>query len=213
LLQKQDSDTVDRISTTVGLAPATIRRHLDILQRDQLVAYNEIRKKTGRPKHSFYLTELGQETLPKHYDTLLGMVVRELAGLTVDDTREKNGQDILELVFANLSEDVVDRSSVAPSNDNMAQRLDGLLNHLQKEDFYPDAVVENTGLEIRLHNCPFRSVALQNEAVCALDLNIISSTLGFDVTRSECITEEGATCCVYTAEIPLQLRTELSPTT
>ena len=55
------------------------------------------------------------------------MVVRELAGLTVDDTREKNGQDILELVFANLSEDVVDRSSVAPSNDNMAQRLDGLL--------------------------------------------------------------------------------------
>jgi len=58
-LQKQGSDTVDRISMTIGLAPTTILRHLDILQRDQLVAYNEIRKKTGRPEHSFYLTELG----------------------------------------------------------------------------------------------------------------------------------------------------------
>lgn len=95
----------------------------------------------------------------------------------------------------------------------MAQQLDGLLNHLQKEDFYPEAVVENPGMEIRLHNCPFRSVALQNEAVCALDMNIISSTLGFDVTRSECLIEEGETCCVYTAEIPLQLREELATTT
>lgn len=213
LLQKHGSDTVDRISSTIGLAPATIRRHLDILQRDQLVAYDEIRKKTGRPEHSFYLTERGQETLPKHYDTLLGMIVRELASLTVDDIEEKSGQDILELVFSNLSDEVIERRSAAPANDNLGQRLDQVIDHLQSEDFYPEAaVVKNTGLEIRLHNCPFRAVALQNKAVCALDMNIISSTLGIDVTRSECITEDGATCCVYTAEIPLQLRKELSAT-
>ncbi len=210
LLQKQGSDTVDSMSSVIGLAPATIRRHLDILQRDQLITYDEIRKKTGRPEHSFYLTEHGHEALPKHYDTLLGMVVRELSTLSADHTHEKSGQDILELVFSNLSEEVVERSSVASGLDEIRQRLNGLIDHLQKEDFYPEAVIENTEMEIRLHNCPFRSVALQNEAVCALDLNIISSTLGVDVTRSQSITKEGANCCIFTAEIPLLARNDLT---
>ena len=214
LLQRHGPDNVEGIATTLGLAPATIRRHLDILQRDHLVSYDEVRKKTGRPEHSFYLTDAGHEALPKHYDTLLGMVVQQMSILTVDDTSDKTGQDILELVFSNLSEEVVEESLADMNTKNLGQRLDLLVDYLQGEDFYPEAAVaENTGLEIRLHNCPFRSVAMQNEAVCTLDLNIISSTLGLDVTRSQSITEEGTTCCVYTADIPLLIRDELALTT
>lgn len=213
LLQRRGSDTVDGIATTLGLAPATIRRHLDILQRDQLVSYDEVRKKTGRPEHSFYLTDAGHEALPKHYDTLLGMVVQEMSTLTIEDTSDKSGQDILELVFSNLSEEVIQESSAGSAGKNLGQRLEGLMEHLRREDFYPETALETDGLQIRLHNCPFRAVAMQNDAVCNLDLNIISSTLGLAVARSRSITEEGTTCCVYTAEIPLQLRKELVPTT
>ena len=64
LLQKNNSDTVEGLAKAIGLAPATIRRHLDILQRDRFVAFEEIRKKTGRPEYSFFLTHDGPETLP-----------------------------------------------------------------------------------------------------------------------------------------------------
>ena len=116
LLQKKQHDTVDGLASTIGLAPATIRRHLDILQRDRLVAFREVRKKTGRPEYSFYLTEDGHEALPKDYDQLLGMIVQEMSSLTREDTSARNGQQILELVFQRLS------SAVARSYD---ERLDG----------------------------------------------------------------------------------------
>ena len=78
LLQKDGHATVEGLATGIGLAPATIRRHLDILQRDRLVGFDEVRKRTGRPEYSFYLTEDGQESLPKDYDRLLAMVVDEI---------------------------------------------------------------------------------------------------------------------------------------
>ncbi len=36
------SVTVDELAKDIGLAPATIRRHLDILQRDQLAAFEQV---------------------------------------------------------------------------------------------------------------------------------------------------------------------------
>jgi len=38
-LQKKTNDSVGGLAGSMGLAPATIRRHLDILQRDRLVAF------------------------------------------------------------------------------------------------------------------------------------------------------------------------------
>ena len=77
-LQKKTNDSVGGLAESMGLAPATIRRHLDILQRDRLVAFEEVRKKTGRPDYSFYLTEDGHQALPKSYDVLLRLLVDEL---------------------------------------------------------------------------------------------------------------------------------------
>ena len=68
----------------IGLAPATVRGHLDILQRDRLVDFAEVRQRTGRPGYAFYLTDAGHETLPKGYDVLLGLVVQELDTLTTE---------------------------------------------------------------------------------------------------------------------------------
>ena len=44
LLQRQ-SATVDQLRTELGLAAATVRRHLDILQRDRLVTFQAVRRK------------------------------------------------------------------------------------------------------------------------------------------------------------------------
>ena len=199
-LQRNSNDTVDGLSREIGLAPATIRRHLDILQRDRLVAFKEVRKKTGRPEYSFYLTDEGQETLPKSYDQLLGMMISELGSLSVEQTSNKDGQEIVELVFQRLSENVWDQHKNLVDGAQFDQRIEALMGVLTDDEFYPEYEIVDGQMRLFLMNCPFRSVALQNTAVCSYDSNVITAMLGTKVEREACISN-GDGCCLYTAQI------------
>ena len=198
ILQRNHRDTVDGLATAMDLAPATIRRHLDILQRDRLVEFTEVRKRTGRPEYSFYLTESGQESLPKEYDQLLGMMVEEISSLRSEQTGSKNGRQILEMVFEGMSHRVAAGYREKVDGKDLSTRLDVLTQHLDNANFSPDVEVAEGTVRIRLLNCPFRSVALQHKAVCGFDMNLIASLLELDVQRRECI-HDGDNACMYTA--------------
>ena len=199
-MQRNANDTVDGIAGALGLAPATIRRHLDILQRDSLVAFDEVRKKTGRPEYSFYLTEQGHESLPKDYDLLLSMLVQELADLGAEDTTGRDGGRILDMAFERMSERVWREYEERVAGRGFGHRMETLMTALEHRDFSPEAEVVDGSLRIRLLNCPFRSVALQNMAVCSFDRNLISSMLDVDVAREACI-QDGDACCTYVAAV------------
>ena len=200
LLQKNSNDTVGGLARTIGLAPATVRRHLDILQRDRLVDFRELRKKTGRPEYSFYLTEQGQEALPKSYNLLLGLVIQEMADLTLEDTSDRAGQQILELVFQRLSSRVWSQQENHLDERSPQSRLAALMNLLEEQGFYPEAEMVDDQLRIRLQNCPFREVALQNQAVCRFDATLMSAMLDANMEQDTCI-HDGAPCCQYVARI------------
>ncbi len=208
LLQKNGSDTVEGLARAIGLAAATVRRHLDILQRDGLVTFEEVRKKTGRPMHSFYLTEEGQETLPKDYDRLLNLMVQELSLLTTEDTNTKNGEQLLQLIFQRLPERACDEYVADLDGKDLEQRLGTLLRLLQQEDFSPEAEIVDGNLHIRLLNCPYRFVALRNRAICSFDSNLISAVLDVEPTREKCI-QDGHSCCIYTIDVKSKQSTGL----
>ena len=209
LLQKESSFSVEKLATDIGLAAATIRRHLDILQRDGLVTFTEVRKGTGRPMYSFFLTEKGQEALPKGYAKLLGLVAQELTFLTAEDTKTLNGEQILLSVLRRLAKRVYAEDNAAANNKNLNYRLKVLLRLLQKEDFSPDATVAEGVLRIRLLNCPYRSVALRNKTICSFDSSLISVALNHDTKLQERI-QDGDSCCVYSIQVTAKEATELS---
>ncbi len=211
LLQKQTNDSVEGLARAIGLAPATIRRHLDILQRDQLVAFEEVRKKTGRPEHSFFLTESGQEALPKNYDMLLGLVIGELTQLNAADIEGMDGEGVLEVVFGRLSGTVWEEPLREVAGQSLQVRLDALLRLLTAEDFYPAAEVVGDTLRIKLVNCPFRSVAMRSKAVCAFDSTVITSMLDIEVKQEMCI-HDGASGCVYVGRLDAKDAKELAAT-
>jgi predicted ArsR family transcriptional regulator len=209
LLQKNHNDTVDGLARKIGLAPATIRRHLDILQRDRFVDFQEVRKRTGRPEYSFYLTEDGQEALPKDYDRLLNLIVDELVSFTPEDTQGRDGAQILEQVFTRLSSRVSSEHEAELGGASLKVRLSTLISLLEKQDFFPEAEVVGGLLQLKLLNCPFRSVALQNKAVCSFDSSLISAMLDIDVSRSECV-HDGDASCLYRAAINAKEAAELA---
>ena len=195
LLQKNGHVTVEGLATGIGLAPATIRRHLDILQRDRLVGFDEVRKKTGRPEYSFYLTEDGQEALPKDYDELLNMVVDEVGKLTPEDVQGNDGSQILHNVFIKLSQKTVSENG-SIDGQGFAQRVKTLVSMLESKDFSPSVKKNGDTVELSLMNCPFRSVAMENPSICSYDFHLIASILDVDISRIESI-RDGAGGCMY----------------
>ncbi|MDA1226418.1 MAG: hypothetical protein BZY79_04805 [SAR202 cluster bacterium Casp-Chloro-G4] len=195
LLQANGHKTVDGLATSIGLAPATIRRHLDILQRDRLVGFEEVRKKTGRPEYSFYLTEDGQESLPKDYDRLLTRVVDQIGKLTPEDTQGLDGPQILHQVFTGLSQQTASEN-VSLEGQSLEQRAKSLFKVLESQDFSPILTKSDDVIELRLMNCPFRSVAMKNPSVCSYDFHLIATMLGVDISRMESI-RDGAGGCMY----------------
>ncbi len=206
ILQRDESQTVDSLAKTLELAPATIRRHLDILQRDHLVAYQEVRKRTGRPEYSFYLTEPGQEILPKRYDELLASVIREISELDLKNVGATTGQDILDEVFQQLARKVAAPYVAGSHGKGLKDRLQILMEYMKDEDLLPEADITNGDLVIKVNNCPYRSVAFVNTAVCRVHESVVSSVLDLKVTHDKSISK-GAPSCLYTAILGQTLAT------
>lgn len=198
LLQKHGQATVDSLAESLGLAAATVRRHLDILQRDQLVTFIEVHKRTGRPEYSYYLTPAGQESLPKGYDRLLGLLLRELASLEDGALQGKSGREVMRLLL-----DRVACSLAAPFQRPGAtpqERVAQLTALLRQYDFSPEVEQVEDVVRVHLHNCPFRSVALAEGDVCRLDRTLISSLVNGPVEVERCIST-GAHSCSYVARL------------
>jgi len=189
ILQKDGTATVDSLSKALQLAPATIRRHLDILQRDNLVTFTQVRKPTGRPEYSFSLTETGYEALPKGYDVLLMDLVRELTELAADEIAGKTGAELLTLLLIRMGE-----REAATSSRGKGDVEETLTRVLEERNLAPVVEQDEEGLHITVTNCPFRSVAKSEEAVCVFHKSLISAIVGSEVKQKADIARGGRHC-------------------
>jgi len=188
IIQSRESETVSGLAQEFGLTPATVRRHLDILQRDGLVAFTEIRHGTGRPEFSFSLTERGHETLPKHYSEMLGKLISKLVSYKAGSLKEKSGDQILNEMLREMAQESVDLHGDA---NNGVPRL---MEILRDQDFSPQ-LRENKGkVELSLMSCPFRSVAINNPSLCAYDIAAIEAVSASPVERIACLSNGDSVC-------------------
>ena len=201
LLQRQVHASVEQLSKEMELASATVRRHLDILQRDQLVSFAQVKKKTGRPEHAYYLTESGQEALPKDYSSLLSRLLEEMSALSREEVSGLGGDGVVELAFQRMAEHTVERVPLS-SSDSLQDRIARATDVLKAEKFEPSIEESNGSVRISLHNCPFRAVALKTDSICTYDRLVLSSILGNDVKLEQCMRGGDEACC-YVANVPV----------
>lgn len=176
------------LAEELGLAPATIRRHLDILQRDGMVTFTEIRHGTGRPEFSFSLTERGHETLPKHYSAMLGQLISKLVSLESDSFAGRSGRQVLHDMLEDMA-----RDSVA-GNGDVGAGIPRLIEILQEQDFSPEVAHDQGKVTLSLVTCPFRAVAMQNPELCSYDTAVMSAVAGVPVVRTACLPDGDSVC-------------------
>lgn len=148
ILRRSQGASVDDLAGELGLAGATVRRHLDVLLRDNYVSVTQVRGGTGRPRHIFSLTERGGELFPHHYVRITHRLLEEIVALTPDETTGRSGGELAELVVGKMCERLLQEYGPRVSGNTVEDRLASALTLLEDEGL--DFEVDRSNGDLRL---------------------------------------------------------------
>jgi predicted ArsR family transcriptional regulator len=162
ILRRRSSVGVEELARELGLAGATVRRHLDVLLRDDYVAVTQERGRTGRPRHIFSLTEAGAELFPHHYVRLTHRLLEEIVALQHEETSGRDGRAIADQVFTRMSERIAAEYGPRVQGTTLADRTRSAIELIADEgiDFEIDGSAE--GVRLLGRGCPCSRLAMSN---------------------------------------------------
>ena len=201
ILRRRDGLSVGELATELGLAGATVRRHLDVLLRDGHVSVGQVRGRTGRPRYAFSLTEAGAELFGHHYVRITSRLLHEIAALTPEETSGRRGEELVELILHKLSERLVDEYRPRVSGASVAERTRVAASLLEEEGFDFEVVDEAGELQLLGRGCPcHRLRSAGNGATasgCDHDRRMLAALIGGRVESRDGAELPGDFLCAY----------------
>ena len=183
--------TAADLAGDLGLTPAGIRRHLDQLLADGIIAPRESRsdehRGRGRPAKVFAITDVGRDHFGHTYDDLAGQALRYL--------RETGGQEAVRDFAKDRLRDLERRcaESVVGSEDPVAAVADVLT-----ADGYAASVESSAaGEQICQHHCPVSHVAHEFPELCDAETEMLARVLGTHVQRLATIAHGDGVCTTH----------------
>jgi len=186
LLRRKGHATAEEVASDLGVTPNAVRQHLTNLERDGFVTSHPERRARGRPSLLFTLTERADSVFPKRYGQLATMVLQEV--------QEMGGPDALDQIFERVAArhaDAIDRDLEGLDFDQKLKRVVawiGRAGTLAEQQELPE------GVQVTIHNCPFRNTALKFPQVCTITPHLISRLLGTAVSQSDSIHRHDPYC-------------------
>ena len=191
---KHGPSTAAELAGRLGLTPAGIRRHLDVLMATGQVQARQQRvfgaRGRGRPARVFALTDSGRATFYSAYD--------DLAIAALDYLSEAGGPDaVTKFAQARIAE-VEDRY-----RDNVANAAAGttpaqaLASALTDDGYVASTLPAATGEQLCQHHCPIAHVAEQYPKLCEVETEMFSRVLGVHVQRLATIAHGDGVCTTH----------------
>lgn len=186
------------IGERLGLTPAGVRRHLDLLIEDGVLEAREpqsaLVRGRGRPSKVFIMTDDGREKFEHSYDDLAVAALRFITAQT--------GPHMVN-IFAKFRADEMGRkvkSSIAQSNNKGAL----LADFLTEEGYAASIHDREVGEELCQHHCPIAHVAAEFPQLCEAETELFSSLLGTHVQRLATIAHGDGVCTTFIPKISNQ---------
>ena len=195
ILNERGEASVAELAEAIGVSKGSIRRHMDIMVADGLLATRLERQGRGRPLTRYSLSEAGEEqSSSEHYSRLLDRISPALASLSNEAVDGRDGGEILDHLFDRIATAVAEEHAPRITAERLdgrvaqvteALRTEGILDGVRDEgDFY---LLSNSG-------CPYRSTAAETHACCAADRRAIELLLGAPVEQIKTVATGGELC-------------------
>jgi DeoR family suf operon transcriptional repressor len=163
--------SVDELARELRLTGATVRRHLDVLLRDDYVSVSQARGRTGRPRYLFSLTEGGEELFPHHYVRLTHRLLEEIVALDSGETAGRAGAEIANLVFQKMSDRIAHEYAPQVVGETLEERSRSAVALIREEGIDFEVEADLDAGEVRLYGrgCPCTRLGEQFGADQACD--------------------------------------------
>ncbi|WP_128377842.1 helix-turn-helix transcriptional regulator [Streptomyces cavernae] len=193
--------TVTELAGRLGLTPAAVRRHLDALVADDVVAPREQRvygaRTRGRPAKVFALTDCGRDAFDQSYDKLAVDAMRWI--------QEQFGGDEAVVAFARAriaAQTVAYRAAVEAAAPE--ERTEALAKALSADGYAAtarSAPLPHKGEQLCQHHCPVAHVAEQFPQLCEAETEFFAQLLGTHVQRLATIAHGDGVCTTFIPKV------------
>ena len=189
LLRERGQATAAEIADRVGLSLVNAHYHLGRLESEGLIQARPLRHGVGRPKYIYSLASAALERFPQAThrlaDRLLGALQSQLTEQQVQS------------IFSRIVEDIAAEHGGEFKDKPLEDKLNVLVEVMGEEGFF--ARVEKVGQDFLLKQCgcPYHYVVARHPGICAIDLQLINTTLGADVERETWILNGDNVCTFH----------------
>ncbi len=205
LLLESGSITAAEIGRRLGISPAGVRRHLDVLidtgdaEANAAAAWEHAGR--GRPAKRYRLTSAGRAKLEHTYDDLASAAMRQLREIGGDDAVRSFARKRIDSILADVASvgDAADDSSVEEG----AERIADALTKAGYATTTTRVGGPIRGIQICQHHCPVSHVAEEFPELCEAEQQAMSDLLGTHVQRLATIANGDCACTTHVPLIPV----------
>ncbi|CAN2196708.1 COG2345 Predicted transcriptional regulator [Candidatus Nanopelagicaceae bacterium] len=191
--------TAAALGQRLGLTPAGIRRHLDLLVADGILEAREPRisstRGRGRPSKVFVMTDAGRQKFEHSYDDLAVAALKFMSA--------QSGEHLV-TAFAQSRADDIERKASAMTAKS-SNKLDALAGFLTEQGYAASVGPRGAGVELCQHHCPIAHVASEFPQLCEAETEAFSKLLGTHVQRLATIAHGDGVCTTYIPNIASKL--------
>ncbi len=198
LLKVNKQLTVAEMAVKLNITEMAVRRHLNTLERDNVIDTLLVRQAMGRPTNVYYLTKIGQELFPRNY-----------APITVEllqDIEDLNGIEMVELLFNRRKQRLIEKyGSRITNQDTLDAKIEELANLQNELGYMVEWEVDEQGnFLFKEYNCPISEVAQAYPVVCSSEQSLFRELLGnVEIDCEFCMAvDEQPHCYFRIKEIP-----------
>jgi DeoR family suf operon transcriptional repressor len=168
-LKKRGDLSADELASSLDMTVSGVRQQLSGLQRDGLVAFDEVRSGPGRPRYVYRLTSAADGLYPRAY----AEITNELLEYVEDADPE-----LLEAIFDKRRERRIERAQTRMANKAFPQQVQELAKILDEDGYLADYTELDDGTWlVTEHNCAIFGVAMRYGQACSSEIEFIRAVL------------------------------------
>jgi len=187
MLKVKGSLSVSEMASELGITVMAVRRHVNALERKNLIRSTLVRQAMGRPANIYSLSLEADERFPRNYPYFTLDVLRDL--------KEMDGLEKVEMLFRRRENRL--EEAYRPYIQGDLERRVARLAELQDEKGYMVQWEKNpeTGHYVLMEfNCPISQVAREFNQACNCELSLFRRVLKADVEQTSCMAKGGDKC-------------------
>lgn len=191
IIKREGQITARQLAEHLSITTMGARQHLQMLENEGLISFNDIKMKVGRPARHWSLTQLGHnQFIDRHQDLSIDILT------SIDEVFGLPG---IEQITAQREAKILRRYQQHLSHFHTTEeRLRALVQLREQDGYMAELEVTATGYFLTENHCPICFAAKQCPQLCRSELNIFQTLFKdeCDIQRQEHIIQ-GAHRCRY----------------